>query len=243
VETERMVVLSDLHLGNPYCQTARKVLDFLKDAVRAGWDICVNGDGLEIAQVSFAKLAKDVPQLFKALGRMSNDASNIYYVVGNHDMALEHFLNDWGKVVVSPFLNVRCGGQRIRVEHGHVYDPMFVFSPTLYEAMTAAGGLILNAAPRAYELWMAWEKLAWGNHTADAEGIEGEAPHFSRAAREIARRGFDAVVFGHTHHVGQVPLDRGSTYLNPGSWLAGESFVAITPDGAELREWSPGSLL
>ena len=136
IKSERLLVISDLHLGNPFSNAKRRVLPFLRWAAQNNYDVCINGDGLEIAQASFNKVAFDVPEFFRMLGEVRKRGRDIYYVIGNHDIALEHFLEDWGVMIVTPFLNVQSGQTRIRIEHGHVYDPFFVKHPVLYEALT-----------------------------------------------------------------------------------------------------------
>jgi hypothetical protein len=48
--------------------------------------------------------------------------------------------------------------------------------------------------------------------------VNREAEPFNTAARALARRGFEVVVFGHTHLVKRVNLDDGAVYLNTGTW-------------------------
>ena len=239
VTSDRLVVISDLHLGNPYCETKDLTLSFLRWASEEGYDICINGDGLEIAQVSFARLARDVPDALMMLRTLLRAGSRIYYVVGNHDIALENFLNDWGQFIVSPFLNLESGGKRVRIEHGHLYDPFFIRHPRLYEMSTEAGGLLLRLHPGFYQGWMRLERFQSLRRARRGEAIVGESPAFAEAAREISHRGFDAVVFGHTHHVGRVDLGGGATYVNPGSWLLGTHYVEIIQGEVRLREWLP----
>ena len=236
VRSERLVVISDLHLGNPFSEAKKKVIPFLKWAAAQGYDICINGDGLEIAQSSFNRIAFDVPELFRTLGDIRKKGREIYYVTGNHDIALEHFLEDWGMMKVSPFLNVESGNSRIRVEHGHIYDPFFVKSPRMYEALTHFAGFFLKVQPRLYRLWITFEKLQ-SRLRARKTGIIGEHPSFKEAAEELSRRGFDAIVFGHTHHPGTKELENGAMYLNPGSWMLSTHYVLIENGRTELKEW------
>lgn len=240
IKSEKLVVISDLHLGNPFSEAKRQVIPFLKWAAAQGFDICINGDGLEIAQASFNKIAFDVPELFRTLGDIRKKGREIYYVTGNHDIALEHFLEDWGIMKVSPFLNVHSGDSRIRVEHGHIYDPFFVNNPRLYELLTYLGGFFLKFQPKLYRLWITFEKLQ-SRLRARKTGILGEHPSFREAAEELSRRGFDAVVFGHTHHPGTSKLDSGSWYLNPGSWMLSTHYVEIENGNIELKEWKKPS--
>lgn len=236
IKSEKLVVISDLHLGNPFSEAKKEVIPFLKWASTQGYDICINGDGLEIAQSSFNKIAFDVPELFCTLGDIRKKGREIYYVTGNHDIALEHFLEDWGMMKVSPFLNVNSGNARIRVEHGHIYDPFFVKHPRLYEVLTHLAGFLLKVQPNVYKLWIGFEK--WQSRLrAKRTGILGEHPSFKEAAEELCRRGFDAVVFGHTHHPGQSELENGGKYLNPGSWMLSTHYVLIEKGQVTLKEW------
>ena len=68
-------------------------------------------------------------------------------------------------------------------------------------------------------------------------GIIGEPPQFREAAYELSRRGFDVVVFGHTHHPGEVELENGKRYLNPGSWLLSCHYVEIQNGEVILKTW------
>lgn len=231
-----MVVISDLHLGNPFSNAKKKVVPFLKWAARHGFDICINGDGLEIVQANFSKVAFEVPEFFRILREVKNRGGEIYYISGNHDIALEHFLEDWGVMKVSPFLNVASGDRRIRVEHGHIYDPFFVKHPILYETLTHLAGYLLKVHPQVYRLWISFERLK-SRLRARRTGVLGEPPTFRDAAIELSRRGFDAVVFGHTHHPGTSRLENGATYFNGGSWMLKPHFVIIEKGTVSLQVW------
>lgn len=241
IRADRLLIVSDLHLGNPFSQAKRPTVDFLRWAAKNGYDIAINGDGFEIAQVSFTRIARDVPEVFHALKSFTSQGRNLYYVIGNHDIALENFLNDWGGFKMAPFLNVHSGSKRIRVEHGHLYDPAFVNNPELYEFLTWAAGLLLQVNPSLYKLWIAIEKFKskffWKSQ-AGQKGITGEHPAFFDAAIELTTRGFDTVVFGHTHHAGRVELPNGATYFNSGSWLMGTPLVSIENGVVTLEKWS-----
>ncbi len=236
--SDRMVVISDLHLGNPFSTNGRGIVAFLKWANSEEYDICINGDGLEIAQSSFTKMIHEVPEFMRALSEIRKAGREVYYVVGNHDIALEHFLDDWGMMKASPFLNVSSGKKRIRIEHGHLYDPFFVQHPILYEALTQLAIIPLRFFPKSYRLWIRFERWKTGRR-AKRTGIVGEPKEFRMAAAEMVRRGFDAVIFGHTHHPGAVDLGNGASYLNPGSWLLSTHYVEIDHGNVSLKTWIP----
>lgn len=237
IRSEKLVIISDLHLGNPFSEAKKKVLPFLKWAAQEKYDVCINGDGLEIAQASFSKVAFEVPEFFRVLGEFKKAGREVYYVTGNHDIALEHFLEDWGMMKVSPFLNVESSGTRIRIEHGHIYDPFFVKYPVLYDSLTHLAGFFLKLHPEFYRLWISFERFT-SKLRARKSGILGELPHFREAALELSRRGFDAIVFGHTHHPGESKLETGSTYFNAGSWMLTPHFVKIEKGIVSLNAWN-----
>ena len=244
IRNRKLVVISDLHLGNPFSKAKNPTVEFLHWAARYDYDVVINGDGFEIAQVSFSKIARDVPEVFHALKTFTSKGLNVYYVIGNHDIALENFLNDWGGFKMAPFLNVWSGSLRIRVEHGHLYDPFFVKHPRMYEFLTWAAGLALHVHPSLYRAWIKFEELKsryfWRSARVGPHGvgIKGEHAAFREAAIELSRRGFDAVVFGHTHHAGTAELPEGRRYFNTGSWLMGTPFLEINDGQMKMQRWS-----
>ena len=64
IRNRKLVVISDLHLGNPFSKAKNPTVEFLHWAARYDYDVIINGDGFEIAQVSFSKIARDVPESF-----------------------------------------------------------------------------------------------------------------------------------------------------------------------------------
>lgn len=238
--SQKLLVISDIHLGNPFSKCRQEVLSFIRWAAKEKYDICINGDGLEIAQASFTQLAQEMPEVFHVLSDVHQSGAKIYYVVGNHDIALEHLLEDWGSLKVCPFLNVSSGNARIRIEHGHLYDPFFVAFPVAYEFLTRFAGLLLAIHPNLYHLWIAIEKLGqWWK--PKSFGIKGEPPAFFFAAKEITRRGFDTVIFGHTHYSGRVDLGDQKTYINCGSWLIEFEYVEIKNGQCLIKKWPSDS--
>lgn len=236
IRSEKLVVISDLHMGNPFSKARAHAIPFIHWAAKNGYDICINGDGLEIAQASLSKIALEVPEFLRAIGQVSKAGRNVYYIIGNHDILLEHFLEDWGVMKVSPFLNVSSGDKRIRIEHGHIYDPFFVKHPLLYEFLTFMGGLVLKIWPEFYRGWISFER--WKSRRRGRKsGIIGEHPSFQEAATEIAKRGFDAVIFGHTHHPGIKEIEPGIMYYNPGSWMRQSQYIEITSGEVRMTEF------
>lgn len=243
VRESRLLVVSDVHMGNRLHRTRRAFTEFVEFALEHRYSICINGDGIDLAQLSLSLLVADItPSLGLFLKFWENDL-RIYYTVGNHDIALEHFLTDVGRMRVVPFLSVSSGDQRIRVEHGHMYDDMFLRFPRMYFAFTLIGRLAIGISPAFYQALHkftdAWvEFLEWGlsgfglfgkkkDVTPNENTIVGERECFRHGAEASGSRGFDAVVFGHTHFAGTATLSDGIKYYNTGAWFGDPHCVAI----------------
>ncbi|HKG93544.1 MAG TPA: metallophosphoesterase [Gemmatimonadaceae bacterium] len=244
IEESRLLVVSDVHLGNPLFRSRRPFLEFLRYALANDFSVCINGDGVDIAQTSISRLTHDLSESANYFGKFARSGLRIYYVVGNHDIVLEHFLDDWLVVRVVPFLNVMSGATRIRIEHGHVYDELFVAYPRIYSLFTWLGAFALNIHPRVYTSFEflntgitmlgQWRK-SWGKREPEPETIPGEAAYFRVAAEEVSERGFDYVLFGHTHKLGQVVLPNGATYINTGAWQHHPYYCEIIDGRVELK--------
>jgi UDP-2,3-diacylglucosamine pyrophosphatase LpxH len=241
-----MVVVSDVHLGNPLYNARRPFLDFLRFAYEREFAVCINGDGIDIMQSTLASLSRDLTSCNREFMRFAQRGLRIYYTVGNHDIALEQFLDDWGVVRVAPFLNVLSGDRRIRLEHGHIYDDMFVRYPRTYWVMTQLGALMLRISPRVFQSTLIFNDALiglgelrhrkGGDEAAQlARLIPGERPEYVRAALEISTRGFDAVIFGHTHRHGVIELPDGARYINTGHWETDPYYAEIDHGTVTLR--------
>jgi UDP-2,3-diacylglucosamine pyrophosphatase LpxH len=239
VSLDRMLVVSDLHIGNPFSEASDSLGSFLDYAKRERFNVCINGDGLEILQTSFANLANDTVRVIGRIRDLLAAGLQVFYVVGNHDIVLEHYLESWAEIRICPFLNLRTGASRIRIEHGHLYDPFFVKHPRLYDALTRAAGPLLHVYPDVYRVWSSYEKL---KDKLSERFQSGEPSVYHQAAEMLLQRGFDAVVFGHTHHAESIELAPGKRYVNSGNWMHGGTYVQITNGEVALHRWSGDAL-
>jgi UDP-2,3-diacylglucosamine pyrophosphatase LpxH len=212
------------------------LLDFLRFHCDQKFNLCINGDLVDILQASMAKIGSDVPDVFSRLRDFKVNGLDVYYVVGNHDILLEQFLDDWHIFRVTPFLNVTSGSQRIRIEHGHIYDPDFIRSTGLYQFMAAFFGKVLAVYPKSYHLWQLFEKIRYRTNSYD-DRISGENPSYGEAAEMIMARGFDKVIFGHSHKAGEVEFESDMRYINCGSWLFETPYVTIIDGEITLQHW------
>lgn len=243
---DRLLITSDIHLGSFSCQAGGPFTRFFEFACANGFNICINGDGIDVLHTTLGHITRDVSRVLSNLKHMLRGHTRIYYVIGNHDIVLEHFLSDWGPLRLVPFLNITSGTLRIRVEHGHLYDPFFMKHPNLQSGLTTFMGIFLRMRPH----WYSWHNTVRRIRYREAEAsssqrdkdgrlyIPGQNPAFIQAADELARRGFDYVVMGHTHAPGIFELSGGKKYVNTGSWFHHPHYAKIENGSLELKLWS-----
>jgi UDP-2,3-diacylglucosamine pyrophosphatase LpxH len=237
VAEARLAVISDLHLGNPYSLATKKLATFIEYLIDENFSLCVNGDGVDILQGRLRGLTQQTLEVLDLLRRYTATGGRVYYVVGNHDMALERVLHTWLAEYLTPFLNVTSGRLRVRIEHGHVYDTFYAASPRIYEALGAGAAPLLRVYPDIYRLWSATTRARLRVARMMSPASDAYVPAEQQAAAMLAARGFDVIVFGHTHRAEQVDLPNGATYFNSGNWLRNSTFVEIADNRASLLQW------
>jgi len=106
----------------------------------------------------------------------------------------------------------------------------------MYEWLTRAAGPLLHFYPDVYRVWTGYEEVKQRLRGALRSGTSPPSV-YHEAAEMLLRRGFDAVVFGHTHQPEDVSIPSGGRYLNCGTWVRGGSFVEIDRGQVALRRW------
>lgn len=246
VQEDHLCVISDLHMGNPIFRKNHSLANFLGHLAQNGTSLCVNGDGMDLLQFSIPKFAKDILETFKSIKDFFRSGTNeMYYVLGNHDVFLKTFLEDSGIFPVVSSLEVVSGDKRIHIEHGHLHDYLFRNYPKIYIKMARFFGKFIKIYPELFYLYfkIEWlmDCLAFGFKNKKFRGYAASAeqsPKHLRAAREILSRGFDIVIFGHSHRHGLHVLEDGKIFANAGTWTTRRShFLEICKGSISLKEW------
>lgn len=222
-----MLVISDLHLGSPASQAAHRLPAFLDRVLTPEWALCINGDAVDFTQGTTTGIARDLRPIVRRLRTFAEAGGRLLYTIGNHDLIFEHFLREL-PFEVAPFLNVQSGGKRIRIEHGHVHEPSYAKYPGLYELGGRMAKPFLVANADIYRLWSTTQRAVDRRRRGS-----GEYPHHV-AADALLERGFDVVVFGHTH-LPEVVHREGGTFVNCGDWLGDSTFVRIESGSVSLE--------
>jgi UDP-2,3-diacylglucosamine pyrophosphatase LpxH len=242
VEEDHLCVISDLHLGNPAFFKRDYLTSFIKHLSRKGVSLCINGDGIDLLQFTTSKLAKDVKSAIKSLKDfLTEGRKKIYYVMGNHDTHLEVYLAESGFFSVIPSLEVISGGRRIHIEHGHLYDHLFLRSPRLYFQIAKVLGKLLRLSPKLFHLYFKMEWLLYELKHKNGHGHESalvDTPSNLAAAKKLFKRGFDIVILAHTHRHGLHMMGDGKILANAGAWTSDKlHYLEIKKGSISLKEW------
>lgn len=235
VKEDNLIVISDFHLGNPAFQKNEKVIEFFEFILKQDANLCINGDGVDFLQPSVGIFASYLPMVAKQVISMISAGKRVYYVIGNHDLFLEHFLYSWGTLEIVPFLNVISGNCRIHIEHAHIYDTMYAQHPNLYLWAGKMAGRVMNFWPGFFRLVYRIEDLM--SFLSKLRKKVQSASNDVMAAENLLNRGFDVVIFGHTHRIQDMKIN-GKVYMNLGAWEKNVMYIHIVNGDVKMIEWA-----
>ncbi|HVO39939.1 MAG TPA: metallophosphoesterase [Spirochaetia bacterium] len=122
--TDRIVVLSDFHLGDgssrddflPNGDLLQEVL--ARYYLPGGWSLILNGDIEELQRFSLESIQRRWASLYELLRAFEGGAA-VYRIVGNHDEALWHCGERIGARSLLSSLRLSWGSDTLFVFHGH----------------------------------------------------------------------------------------------------------------------------
>ena len=231
-------LVSDAHLGVASREIERSFVSFLRGLSGRARSLVINGDLFDfwfewktvIPRPSFRALA--------ALAELKDTGVEILWIAGNHDC--------WGGEILREDVGVSytmgpwegtIAGWKARIEHG---DGLREREDRGYRMIRPI--MRHPWAIRAFRsLHPDWAtKLALGSSTASRVH---RARDEGRGLRAYAKQqletseGLDLLVYGHSH-VAALEKMNGGVFANAGSWLDAPTYLKLTDEVIELREWS-----
>jgi len=235
-EEERLFVISDIHIGNPSFKNKDSIIRFLDFVIAEGVNLAINGDGIDFLQPSLHNFISVLPDAFRRVVRIAQK-NVVYYIIGNHDIYFEQLLFDMETFKVVPFLDIRSGTKNIRIEHAHIYDDLYIRYPKAYFLIGKWWGYFLKTLPSLYPVYGLLEKITGTVRVVRkvSESPSEEKPVYKNSAALILERGFDAVIFGHTHRARTVEVNSNKFYYNTGSWFQHPHYIEINRGKIKLN--------
>lgn len=194
------VVISDLHLGSPACQT-NQLEQFIK-GLSTATRLILNGDVLDSTVHRLNRSDWGILTLLRKVSKRTE----LVWVQGNHDIDAEKVAELIGATFVNEYL-FKSGEAEILCVHGDRWDNFMIDRPwatwmgdTVYQSLYRISPLLATLAKRKSKTFM---HCCW---------IVKE-----KATRHCRTIGATAILCGHTHQAHR-PCDNGECYFNSGCW-------------------------
>ena len=210
VRTPQLVVLADVHLGDPHNRT--EALSSYLASIQP--DVLVINGGL-IDLSSRHPLPAAHRAVSHGLLRLSATGTRIYYLIGDHDATLRQYPSfSAGNMHLREELVLQLGGRRYWFLNGEGLELLGTPGPGSVDYRRRR--TLYRWYRRSWSRWRPGTLLNPGDGTSSVD----RQHRFERNARALARgAAFDGVVCGHTGVPALSPADAsGVRYANPGSW-------------------------
>ena len=232
-------IISDLHLGFADASVERDVLRFFHYLRGRAGSLVINGDLFEFWFEWRTVIPRSSFRVLAALADLREAGTDILMIAGNHDC--------WGGEVLRRDVGVdyhvgawegTIAGWRGRIEHGDGLRPR---EDRRYRMLRRV--LRASWAIRAFR-WLHPDlgtRLATrSSHASRSYGARDQGRGLARIAAELlqSRADLELLVFGHSHVAALSRVGGAGVYANAGSWLDAPTFLRLTTDRIELRQWN-----
>jgi UDP-2,3-diacylglucosamine hydrolase len=231
-------IVSDAHLGVASPQIERSFVTFLRGLAGEASSLIINGDLFDfwfewktvIPRRSFRALA--------ALAELKDAGVDILWVAGNHDCwGGEMLREDVGvDYIVGPWTG-NLAGWNVRIEHGDGLrdreDRGYrMIRPIMRSPMAIKAFRMIHPDLAS--------RLAHGSSNASRTYRARDEGRGLRAYAQVQLekdRNLDLLVYGHSHVPALEQMPHGGVFANAGSWLDAPTFLRLTDEAVELRQW------
>lgn len=239
---QRLLVLSDAHVGATPPEVEEALLAFLDRAPTLGDSLLLNGDIFDY-WFTYARVLPRRGFHVAAEIRRARQRMPVAFVGGNHDRWGEDFWERDLDVRFAPLrMELAVGTRRVLAVHGDGVTESH-WSASLLHRITRhpATIAIWKRVPPGLGFWVADRMGHSLGNTERREEVLRRASERQRAwaeAQLAADPGLGCLVMGHTHRPMLSEPSPGRQFLNPGAWLDGFRYGVITPTGAELAAFT-----
>lgn len=230
----KTIIVSDVHLGTKGAK-AKEITRFLKQFHCE--NLILNGDIIDGWQLKKSGSWKRKHTRFfnRVLKMMENQATQVFYLRGNHDDFLDQILPlQIGRLQILADMNYESNGKTYFITHGDVFD-----------------SITTNLRWIAYLGDVGYTFLLWLNRVVNYYRFKKGLPYFSLSqfvkgkvkqavsyvddyeselAKMAKAKGCDGIICGHIHKAENRMIDS-IHYLNSGDWVETMSALAEDHEG------------
>jgi UDP-2,3-diacylglucosamine hydrolase len=235
-------IVSDAHLGVASPQIERSFVSFLRGLAGEAASLVINGDLFDFWFEWESVIPRHSFRALAALAELKDASVDILWVAGNHDCwGGEVLRQDIGVIYLVGPWEGDIAGWRVRFEHG---DGLRDREDRGYRMIRPLmrHPLAIKTFRLLHPDWAS--KLAQGSSTAsrtyrardEGRGLRSIAKNQLEGAKDL-----DLLVYGHSHVPALERMESGGVFGNAGSWLDAPTFLRLTDEAVELREWDGSS--
>lgn len=233
--------ISDVHLGlqSPEAEKIKekKLVDFFNYASVNCSKLFILGDLFDYWFEYKRVLQKGYFKTFAAMSELTEKGVAVHYIIGNHDfMHRDFFRKEIGVNLHEDTINVELDGKKFFLGHG---DGL-VKNDTGYKILKKI--LRNKFLQKLYSIIHPDLGIALASKTSKtsrdytAEKNYGETDGLFEAAKSKIDKGFDYVIFGHSHNRSFEKYKEGY-YINLGSWLSQPCYGKFDGTNFEIINW------
>lgn len=242
--SNRLVMLSDLHIWGPEDTLYRAFLRFLAERVETGDTLFITGDLFDIFIGSKEVFRRKYDELFRAFAALYEQKGvAIYYAEGNHDFYLRDLSHQLpGLHVLTDEFFYNWDNRTILFSHGDRINPRDygykAWRMALHNPFSKA---LIDLAPGQWVDRLG-VRLSHASRRYNPEPNAETVTLFRNYACERISEGCDFVVMGHSHYLDDIKFkvgDHKGQYVNNGYPRQHHRFLEIRPgqDYIELPSW------
>ncbi len=234
--------VSDLHFGllSKIEEKEREIkfVKFLEYIAKDATQLFIVGDLFDYWFEYERVIQKGYFRTFTALQNLTDAGIKVHYIIGNHDfMHRDFFDKELGVKVYENPIKITLEGKKFFIAHG---DGL-VKKDFGYKILKKI--LRNKTAQKFYSLihpdlgiWLA-SSTSRKSRNYTSEKNYGETDGMFLTAEKLLAKGFDFVVFGHSHKKKEIEINDGK-YINLGTWLTKPYYGKFINGKFDVMEWN-----
>jgi UDP-2,3-diacylglucosamine hydrolase len=225
------VFISDAHIRTDKSHRCRMLVRFLHQIRSQLTNLYILGDLFEFWFEYNLVFPKDYFTPLAALYSLIEDGKRVHYILGNHEVTIGRFLNNFGFTVHPGPAVLEINGMRVLLEHGNKIDKRLW--TTLWESLLTSK---LNHT--LYRLLHPDLGIFLAQGIAHLSRKQHRSERLENMLENYARRRLyevDAVILGHSHQPTLIKYPGNKYYINTGDWVNHYSYAVIDGKGISLN--------
>jgi UDP-2,3-diacylglucosamine hydrolase len=225
------IFISDAHIRTDKSYRSQMLVRFLHEFRSRLTDLYILGDLFEFWFEYNLVFPKDYFMPLATLYNLIEDGKRVHYILGNHEVTIGHFLNNFGFTVHPDPTVLEINGMRVLLEHGNKIDKRLWTS--FWESLLTSK---LNHA--LYRLLHPDLGIFLAQGIAHLSRKQHRSERLENMLESYALRRLhdvDAVILGHSHHPIFKKFPGNKYYINTGDWVKHFSYAIIDGNGVALN--------